>query len=247
MKNNYSDLVFILMFLAVSGLLIYLTIPNANSAETKIIIPKITLPTNSSRPYRIVLVDTGVNNQDKYPICNDGHMSFFGNGTQDEIGHGTQMIEIIDSQAKKSGKNYCFVIVKAIGLTDGRIDGNRFVDAVKYVSGLQDIDIVNMSIEGTVYISEEVKYIKSMLDRKVVVIVAAGNRRANLDTKCNSYPACDDDRIIVVGQKDGPGSNYGKKVDVVVNGRYRLSNGEVTDGTSPSTAFVTGTILRLIK
>jgi len=73
------------------------------------------------------------------------------------------------------------------------------------------------------------------------------NKIASTKKTCNAYPAGDDDRIMVIGQKDSPVSNFGTKVDVVIEGKFRLKDNRVVNGTSISAAFVTGTILRLIK
>lgn len=246
-KEQYlGDLIFMIFFLTIVGFLIFVTIPA--KAEEFYTLPHIELK-KPNRPYRIAIVDTGLNNQNKYPLCNNGHISFIGNGTNDEVGHGTEMTDIIDSQAKLSDKEYCYVIIKALGYTKGvrGIDDSRFVDAIKAVSEMTDIDIVNISVSGRAYLPEEVKYIKSMLDRKVLIVVAAGNDGQRLEKKfCFIYPACDDERVFVVGRKDTTVSNYGSQVDVMMGGRYFV-NGKEIYGTSPSTAFTTGLILRLIK
>lgn len=249
-KQYYADLIFIIWFIMFSGVLIYLTIPPKESKYvTQDLKFEVSTIDSANRPIRIAIIDTGLNDQTKYPLCSSGHMSFFGGNTNDDVGHGSQVTEVIQSQAVKSKRQYCFVIIKALAKAkDGRIDDSRFVDAIKYVSTLPDIDIINISAEGPLYMEEEIKFIKSMLDRKVLIVVAAGNRGIELTEKsCKAYPACDDKRIIVVGQKDSNVSNFGPIVDVVVNGRYRLSDGQITNGTSISAAFVTGTVLRVIK
>lgn len=246
-KDYYGDLVFMFFFLAFTGLLVYLTIPaKADKAPVKLQVSTID---SANRPLRIAVVDTGLNDSHKYRICDDDHMSFHGLAFVDEIGHGSQMVEIIDTQARKSGRDYCFVIIKALSRDKfNGVDDTRFVDAIKYLATLKNIDIVNISVEGDVYLEDEVKAIKKVLDNKTIVVAAAGNRNTKLDNKsCKAYPACDDDRIIVVSQKNGPKTNYGPKIDVSISGPFILSSGERVFGSSPATAFTTGTIMRLIK
>jgi subtilisin family serine protease len=199
-----------------------------------------TADVNFARKYaniiRIAVIDTGVSRElDKY-VCHDDSKSFVDNNIYDAMGHGTSISNIIKTQANT--ENFCLVVVKFYDI--------RFqmaIDAIDYVSKLQDIDIVNLSYGGD-KINElkeqnkEKKAIKKLLNRGIKVVAAAGNQKKDLTGNCNFYPACHDSRIIVVGSSNKHVSNYGTPIHIVV---------KIDDyATSEATAFITGTLANIL-
>ena len=129
-------------------------------------------------------------------------------------------------------------------------------EAVAYAIVLK-VDIINISAGGKEFSLAESAIIKKALDSKITVVAAAGNNFVNLDKECNFFPACYDERIIVVGNlnKDksiADTSNYGnyvKKWEVGQNVLSDAPNGgeQYKSGTSQAAAIVTGKIVKTLK
>ncbi len=192
----------------------------------------------SAKTIKVAIIDTGVNDKIGLPLCLSGHKTFYGDDFDDEYGHGRYVAEIIKQQAKNV--DYCMIIVKVFD----KYLSNSLIKGIEYVSTL-DVDFVNISGGGAASDINELKAINSMLKRGVIIVVAAGNGGKNLDVKCNYFPACYGKDLVVVGQKKSKKSNYGKVVDIEAPGVVTLKNGTVMEGTSFSTAYVTGNLIRV--
>lgn len=202
---------------------------------------------------KIAIVDTGYQKprgMKSVNLCKGEHKDFSDDKRvfQDHIGHGTNIAHIIDGFLRKrvSTDKYCLVIVKFYGAeasSDGAVHSEK---ALKY-SGKINADIINFSGGGEERSDSEAKVVSSLLDRGLILVMAAGNNGHNLDKGKTYYPAMADDRVIVVGlkQKDGsihPLSNRGKVVD-----RYEVAidvraGGKTMTGTSQATAIATAKI-----
>jgi len=256
----------------------------------------------SQSPVKVAVIDTGYSKNDIYnaSLCDTGHKDF----TEDQqyvdgvpvdlMGHGTHVAGLIhqyaenvyledsdsfQSQYKKINKlkqkdsSYCLIIVKAFSSKSDKIQS--YMDAIRYVNGLKDVRIVNISAGGDSFLLEEKEIIKNMLDNNKVIIAAAGNSGHNIDI-IQYYPASLDSRVIVVGNSNSENlketenknftkkqfdtmfarnktSNYGSQVDVFVKGENMLSISNIQNrlaymtGTSQATAVFTGIILNHIK
>lgn len=196
-------------------------------------------------PIRVAVIDTGLEDSlEPIPLCEDGYKDFTGgsySGSDPVAHHGTNVAALITLEAGASAGRYCLTMFK--------IFTQYGFDMVAYMRALDAIakgkyDFVNMSFSGPISLNFEIRAIKSLLDRGTVVVVAAGNDSKNLDTSCNSYPACVDPRIVVVSAHDVPTANTGKVVDVWTSGARQAGGGYIMSGTSQATARTTGVLVR---
>lgn len=200
-----------------------------------------------SYPIKVAVIDTGIKKEwmKTLPLCETGHKDFTGFGLEDIHGHGTNVADIITQHA--TGE-YCLVIVKFFDPRNiNSLDS--LIKAIGY--SIQNADIINISGGGPVENTVEEKLIKLGLNNDKIFIVAAGNDKENLDEKCTYFPACYDPRLIVVGNgRNGiPNdvSNYGKVVDLWINGMNIKGGGHRMSGTSQSTAIVTGNMVSYLN
>lgn len=206
---------------------------------------------------KIAVVDTGLITKGNIPLC-EPEIDYttkkeysFGN---DELPHGTNVSHIINDIVKDTDQ-YCQIIIK---VSDNTTTSKEFfqnsIKAWKYLLS-KDVDVINYSAGGESESAEEKYYILKLLDKKVIFVTAAGNAEKekppkDLDKLCNFYPACYDDRIIVVGNIDVDGnitksSNYGtKKVKIFAEGNNIKAGGFTLSGTSQSAAVVSGNIIK---
>lgn len=218
-----------------------------------------------NKPIVVAVIDTGIN-QDlsrKISLCRFGSKDFTGYGIHDDVGHGSHIAGIIDSNAKnldikdvsRRSVNYCMVILKFYH--SGNPKDNTLANvrkALRYAINIK-ANIINLSISGPDPDDEERSLIKEALDRGIKVIIAAGNNGFELSggTKA-SYPAMYDYRSNIVGnldltRKPASTSNRGSIVnaweigtDVVSFCKYgKLCK---MSGTSQATAVKTGKIVR---
>lgn len=203
-----------------------------------------------ARPLQIAVIDTGIDfKKANVNICKNGLIDFTETSTLDTHGHGSNIASIIADGLNKD--QYCLIILKYYDMNDVKGNSSRARDAFNWVNKhLDQVDIVNMSGGGPGSDLYEEFLIRDTLDSGVVIIAAAGNDSQNLDEDCYYYPACYDSRIIVVGNGDSekkilhPSSNYGKIVDVIVNGINVCAGGSCMTGTSQSTAKVTNSVIK---
>lgn len=190
---------------------------------------------------KVAVIDTGVDFKIAKNLCLTGHKDFTGYGLEDVSGHGSNVSGIIDDRAGKA--QYCQIIIKYFHSMFSDIRNLETSEkAFEYVNTL-DVDIVNFSSTGPVYSSKEKKYIKKLLDKNVKVVVPSGNKYINLDLNCSVFPACYDNRLIVVGRLIGL-FGFGKIVDHYEPGYRVPGNGVVLTGTSQSTASITGKLIK---
>lgn len=193
-----------------------------------------------SKLLKVAVVDTGLNSLTGAPLCDSGHADFSGTGTtsdSNEYSHGSNVTSLIVQEAGTTG--YCIIVVKIF-------DAHGVVattSALQYLVALHP-DIVNLSWGGLREIKSETAAIKALLDGGTQIVAAAGNNGINLNKRgCTFYPSCADDRIIMVGNSN-ESSNYGHRVDVVLDGNDKVGGGSALTGSSQSCAIYTG---RLIK
>lgn len=193
---------------------------------------------------RVAVIDTGLALDDSRlnaHLCLAGHKDFTNQGIQDDYGHGTHVVGLIEQYA--SDADYCLVILKYSE------DENSHMP--NYLKGLreavaQKVDIVNLSVSGENFDEEERELICG--HPEITFVVAAGNEDRDLDVS-PMYPAslgCSN--IIVVGSKDFLKSNYGTMVHAFEQGMdvdSTLPNGKrgTNTGTSMSSAIRTGKLI----
>lgn len=217
----------------------------------------------ANKPITIGVVDTGFGYQDRggdARLCNFGHKDFtiknrasikFTSTSPevplDTMGHGTNIVGIIESYLKDSKVNYCIIIIKYFSQDEDRnLENTRA--AFKYAKDLK-IDYVNYSSGGDTADRRESVVVKEYLDAGGVLIAAAGNDSKNLDLFLNGfYPATYDKRVVSVGMLEKNGvqskmSNYGKIIKRWEVGRSVVGYGLRMSGTSQATATATGKIV----
>jgi hypothetical protein len=219
---------------------------------------------------KIAVIDTGYNAINGIVrVCDEGHRDFTKPLFQSNLylmsdlnGHGQNVSHLIERQIQ-SPSFYCQIIVKYTNGIDSIKENSAyfFLKSLEYVANRKDIALVNISGGGiartndpktkeavTKYLKLEKAFIQKLLDANVTVVVAAGNDNLNLDKECVYYPACHDPRIYVVGNGTSlknryAGSNYGKVVDIWIDGRDHTAGGHTMTGSSQSTAIFTGKLL----
>jgi subtilisin family serine protease len=207
-----------------------------------IIISLLTISTTWAEPIRVAVLDTGLDFNDvrfKSRLCKDGHFNATSEPIKDLHGHGTHVIGLIIKYARNA--DYCLQIVKGFSMSG---DTNVYLRALYKT---RNADIVNISMNGKIYMVEEDVIIKN--NKHITFVVAAGNERISLE-EFKRYPASYPyDNVITVGSKKGLSifSNYGRIVDVWENGEHVLSTvpggEEVMSGSSMSSAIKTGKLI----
>ena len=218
----------------------------------------------STAPIKVAVIDTGSNSLHKLKLCKTGHVDFTKNPikyyTNDDLlneeqynfkdhdSHGTNISHLIEAHAKNS--NYCQIIIKYYNV-DGETGSvintlKAFRHAIK-----EKVNIINYSSVGYTSINSEKIIIKDILKNNIILVTSAGNDTKNLDLNCNAFPACYYKDTIVVGsgfnsKQKAKYSNYGKVVDVWINGDHQKANGTEMSGTSQSTAITTGKLVRML-
>lgn len=211
-----------------------------------------------SKPIIVAVIDTGFGYNGlgkKAKLCKTGHKDFTteraiapGYNTIDPIpkdymGHGTNIVGIIDAQVKSS--NYCIVIIKYFSLNSDNLESS--LNAIKYAIEI-NANYINYSSNGRTKNTAEIVVVKRFLDKGGVFVAAAGNEGVDLH-KINMYPAMSDSRVIVVGNlglngKKATSSNYGLPVTIWETGTNIDGFGLVMTGTSQATAIVTSKMIK---
>lgn len=204
---------------------------------------------NGNKTMKFAVVDSGVNAVGLLTERVAGGVNCIGTtGTKDNLGHGTMVANVI---AKSMG-NVPFEIVP-VKITDTSSFAMTTSIFGSAIGGCTEngVDVINMSIsignsrdrEYSNFIKDS---IKSALDRKIAVVVAAGNDGLDIATTKGLLASRED--IIVVGasNKDNQKawfSAYGTTVDLMAPGENVMSidkegNETYTDGTSFSSPHV---------
>lgn len=212
----------------------------------------------------VAVIDTGIGKHEQ-KLCKQGHKSFLGlfdNPLKDEHGHGSHVAGLINRNAEYQG-DYCLVSLKYY--SDKATGTENLINmkaAIRYAINI-NVKAINISGGGIQADQEEMELIKEALDKKIKVVVAAGNEKSDLDKNCNYFPACYDPRIIIVGNDEvrfnknsqsfvkrrNPSSNYGYRVSRWEMGTdVASSNGTggetLMTGTSQATGIATGKIIK---
>lgn len=205
------------------------------------------------KPIIVAVIDTGYGySQSGYKpptdfLCKKGHYDFVSDtdNYEDNLGHGTNVSGIINDYAGDA--DYCQIILKYYNIVGG---GPEAIAAAINRAIELNVDIINISSGGATEDRDEEKAIKKALNRGITIVAAAGNSNINLDRENECYyPACYDDRIVVVGALDKNNkrakfSNYGLLVKMWNIGVKVTSNEITLSGTSQATAVTTGKIVK---
>lgn len=222
---------------------------------------------------KVAVIDTGITNDlfAKDFICNRGHMDYTGTGLNDTHGHGSNVASLIDQYAKDmpleegfkasvvmdKPADYCMVILKYYD--PKQVGRNNLINEIKaFKQAIElNVDVINFSGGGTELSLDEQAVIKEALDKKIIVVVAAGNEQSNTSKK-PYYPASLDRRQYIVGNlrhkdfgdltstiEQAPTSNYGVEVNSWEFGTdLKGYDGRRMTGTSQATAVKSGKLVK---
>lgn len=204
---------------------------------------------------KVALIDTGISLEDprfKDYMCPGLSRDFTGTGIEDNQGHGTNILGIIQKYTKHN--NYCFIMLKYYNRNSDGIQ-SRIDSLTALYLYLEQIkpEVVNYSGGGDNFIETESLVIKDLSSTKF--FVAAGNEHRDID-KTHYYPASlNYSNVIAVGALDGKNkasfSNWGKNViwkqgvNIESYAPYSINYTGVShiSGTSQATAVATSDYL----
>lgn len=187
-----------------------------------------------TKMYKIAIIDTGFTplpfNGTGFKICKSGHFDYATDTPtvgEDTIGHGSYVTALADGHAQT--ENICFLIYKVFGGQSSIESVNKAMISA-YKAGAKAI---NMSLSISKYEKRTHAIVKAITNRGVKMFVSAGNASTNMNTYCNSYPACFkgiNKNMIIVGSTDyyrerASYSNYGFSIDVWEYGDLGRSRG----------------------
>jgi hypothetical protein len=121
-------------------------------------------------PLKIAIVDSGLNRtkNDGIQLCDSALavVDFTGTGIEDNMGHGTNVTNIIASKLK--GLNYCFYIFKAFDPHNQATGIASLIWALDYVYLVRPF-VVNISAGGPDYLRFEYNVIEDILERNIKI------------------------------------------------------------------------------
>ena len=190
----------------------------------------------AKEPIKIAVIDSGFKLEyiNKIPLCN---VNYYDKTMHDTIGHGTNITGLIQKHAGPSG--YCFIIIKALPAT---IDVSNL--AISLATALK-VDIINYSGGSKEFNLKEQTIIKKYIKQGGIFVAAAGNESTRLSNLyCNFYPACSVPEIEVIGNLHGEKTNFGPKVDFMIDGNNKEAYGITMTGSSQAAAIYTGMLVK---
>jgi subtilisin family serine protease len=221
-----------------------------------ILIPCFSLADN----LKIAIIDTGVNIDhrefksflDHHP--KDGLQAFDfitdKRKTIDNHGHGTNIASLIALNNKTKFKIIPLRFTDGSDKTETMIrDMQNFNKALDMAIGL-DVNIINISYTHGMFRHSEYELFKKAKDKKILVIVAAGNNNQDLNTENEfdkTYPCMYDlENVICVGNWDSDkkqkadNSNYNGRVFNYVDGNLKIGLGKTNASPEESLNIMSG-------
>lgn len=133
----------------------------------------------------------------------------------------------------------------SIASPSGKIHEQEMISGVKWAID-QDVNIINMSLGFKHNIEEVEKLLKLANEKGIVMIAASGNNGEGF----LEFPASSS-YVIAVGALDSNGrrwtfSNYGEDLDFLLPGIFYSTEKELKEGTSFSTAILSGIVGRIL-
>ena len=215
------------------------------------------------KPEIIAVIDTGfgfAGYGKEAKLCSTGHKDFSGEVIVAEkgvftpgvpidlLGHGTNIVGIIESYVRPAHINYCILVLKYYSVKGDKNNLQATVLSIREAIKL-GAKYINYSSGGADPYKKEQIEVERFLDGGGIFVTAAVNDGLDLDAPGNHrYPPNYDKRIVVVGmlEKDGNKakmSNYGSVVNRWEVGRSVLGYQVIQSGTSQATAVATGKIV----
>lgn len=198
-----------------------------------------------AKTIKIAVIDTGFDMKSTWESHQEFRPKRFckilntADGTEDVRdfdGHGTGIVGTISKSLNAQNVDYCIIVLK-IDLF--AISYLRALDEVVHI----DPDMVVIALSDTPRISGECQKIKTMLDKKIYVVAAAGNQQLNLNQK-TVYPAMCDSRVYKVFNIL-PGGAFAKTsntyTEPMANAVSEEGEGVLTIAPDNNMALVSGT------
>lgn len=199
-----------------------------------------------AKKLKVAIIDTGAPKEKLE--CYEAYNFTESKTVDDYNGHGSNIAALI---AENAGKDtHCPIYMKYYDVVKPENNLKNTLNALR-TAILIDVDVIVYAAGGEDSSKEETELIKKALDKKIVIIVSAGNNSRDLGKSCNYYPACSDPRVIVVGCKASNGekcsfSNYGTRIDLWDQGENIKAGGYDKTGTSQSTAIIAGKFIKFL-
>jgi Subtilase family len=201
--------------------------------------------TLNAKTIKVAVLDTGYNKgPEQVKFCEHGLRDYTGTGIYDgnKSKHGSNVTGIISNLAQNA--DHCLIMFKVFNDSTLNVDG--YLNALREILNDPSISLLNISMAGPARLQQEEVLLKKLLDSGRQIVVAAGNEGRDLNKNCNVYPACANDRLIVVGNSGSSTTNLGRIIDVFEDG-FRIYGGGVRlTGTSQAAAIFTGKILKRV-
>jgi subtilisin family serine protease len=190
---------------------------------------------------KVAVIDSGLDAgvAADIPLCSTDHMWDKTDTWSNK--HGTNVSGLINRYTKKS--HYCQIILQVFNEKNNINVIHKIQKALRTAIDTK-VDVINLSLGGINPLKKEKELIKEALDKNIVVVVASGNSGDYLSkSHCNYYPACYDDRLIVVTGSSN-NANTGPIVDFFELSVNLTAYGITLSGTSQAAAVRTGKIIR---
>lgn len=198
----------------------------------------------------IMVVDTGLpfNIKSDY-LCNIPQIDLTNTNIYDYNGHGSNVIGLITKGFNYN--KYCILSVKwyhnNATQSEPTIVYNRvakYSDVIKRYKPY----LVNLSLSGVFYSSDEKSSLQYVLNKGTIVVVAAGNDGHDLSLQCRVYPACYGFKsrgfFVVSDIKGLKGrSNFNGPVNAWSHGFNQCVDSICLTGTSQATANYTNFLI----
>lgn len=193
----------------------------------------------ANEPLKVAIIDAGFVSKElenQKPCDNQIYRFETSQLSQRQKDHGTSIANIIAKDNEK--RNYC--VYYMIGITTI----NATINAIK-LAIQKKVKIINYSGGGNEFTWAEYSAVVDFLNTGGIFVVAAGNEKRDLNVICNYYPACYDPRISIVTNIYSYSNRHRRAVVMGRDGReIAFSNGKILKGTSQSTAYFTGELIR---
>ena len=222
-------------------------INNVNESEYALYLTGEKTYSNSETAIKLAVFDTGISK-----ALVNGSVNFVNDNSEDENGHGTQMVGIISSVVANAENKVVSPSIYSLAAADNRgfAKTSTIMQALDW-SINNGIKIVCMSLGDYHKSALLEKMINRASDAGIVMVAAVGNDGGFEDENRLMYPAAFDN-VLSVGAKNGDTiadySNGGEKADCFANGSQSTTdiNGNAVNviGTSGAAAYVAGTILK---
>lgn len=149
------------------------------------------LQTSAREIIKVAVLDTEIDSFDNIQLCSNGYVDKVVDTQEGKSfhWHGRKVAEVITSRLTNYSDHYCIV---AFNLSTDKqpINARLIPKALKLVSNMPSISIVNMSFEGEGVNRDEYSLLSTIHGYGKALLAASGNTSVSLSDTCTVYPAC---------------------------------------------------------